>query len=89
MAHHSLETSLTPVELEFMDLMQHGDDFLKIELLRPAKSWYTKALQLNIETEKVRQKIAECDKLIIIEIKVMPILVAIAAVLFAAYFVFK
>jgi hypothetical protein len=80
MAHHATETTLSPAERVFEDLMQHGDDFLKIELLRPAKSWYKKALELNIETEKVKEKIAECDRLLAFEIKVIKILVAIAAV---------
>ncbi len=89
MSNHSSETTLSPAEREFMDLMQHGDDFLKIELLRPAKSWYQKALKLNLETEKVKQKIAECDQLLIFERKVIRILVAIAFVLVLFYFIFR
>ena len=81
MSHHSSESTSNPAERAFMDLMQHGDDFLKIELLRPAKSWYKKALELNIETEKVKQKIAECDRLLAFEIKVIKILAAITTVL--------
>lgn len=80
MAHHATEPALSLAERAFEDLMQHGDDFLKIELLRPAKSWYKKALELNIEPEKVKEKIAECDRLLAFEIKVIKILVAIAAV---------
>lgn len=89
MSHHSSETTFSPTEREFMDLMQHGDDFLKIELLRPAKSWYQKALELNIETDRVRQKIAECDKLLVFELKVIRILVAIAVVLVLVYYIFS
>lgn len=89
MAHHSSESNLSPAEIKFMDMMQHGDDFLKIELLRPAKSWYTKALQMNIETDKVKQKIAECDIMLTFEIKVIRILVVFAALLIAALFIFK
>lgn len=81
MVHHSSEATLSHAEVEFLDLMQHGDDFFRIELLRPAKSWYNKALKMNIETENVKQKIAECDRLLAIEIKVIKILVIIAAVL--------
>ncbi len=80
MAHHATESVSSQAERAFEDLMQHGDDFLKIELLRPAKSWYKKALALNIEPEKVKEKIAECDRLLAFEIKVIKILVAIAAV---------
>ncbi len=79
MSHPTSEISLSPAEREFEDLMQRGDDFLKIELLRPAKSWYQKALKLNIETEKVKRKIAVCNEMLVFEIKVIRILVAIAA----------
>ena len=88
MAHHATESVLSPAERAFEDLMQHGDDFLKIELLRPAKSWYKKALELNIEPEKVKEKIAECDRLLAFEIKVIKILVAIAAVVIL-FFLFR
>lgn len=89
MAHHTSETILSPAELKFMDLMQHGDDFLKIELLRPAKNWYIKALEMNIEPEKVKQKISECDILLAFELKVIRILVVITITLIAAWMVFK
>lgn len=84
MAHQSFDTSLPPEEIEFRDLMQHGDDFLKIELLRPAKSWYKKALALNIHPEVVKKKIAECDRLLAFEVKVIKILAAIAVVIILA-----
>jgi hypothetical protein len=88
MAHHSSETTLSPAEREFADLMKHGDDFLKIQLLRPAKSWYQKALAMNIETEKVKEKLAECDKQLAFERKVIKILIAVSAVLVFFYFLF-
>jgi hypothetical protein len=81
MEHHILESTMTPAERRFLDLMRHGDNFLKIELLRPAKSYYKKALELNLETEKVKEKIAVCDKLLAFEIRVIWILAAIAAVI--------
>jgi hypothetical protein len=84
MGHHSSETTMSHAETVFMDLMQHGDDFFKIELLRPAKAWYKKALELNIETENVKLKIAECDRLIAYEVKVIKILVVVTAILVIA-----
>lgn len=89
MAHHASDTNLSRAELEFIDLMQHGDDFLKIELLRPAKSWYQKALALDIKTDFVRKKIAECDRLIAFENKVIGILVAVAVVIIVAVILLK
>jgi hypothetical protein len=87
MAHIISEIPSNPIEAEFMDMMQHADDFFKIELLRQAKSWYKKALILNMDTERVKQQIAECDRLLKYENKVVKIIVAIAAVFVAiAYF---
>ena len=89
MENSILKSTLSPAERRFFDLMEHGDNFLKIELLRPAKSYYLKALELNLETEKVKEKIAECNRLLAIELKVIWILVAIGAVLTLAYFIWR
>lgn len=89
MEYHSSENTLSLAERDFLDLMNHGDDFFKIELLRPAKSCYKKALELNIESEKVKQKIDQCNRLLAFELKVIRILVVIAAVLVLAFFILK
>jgi hypothetical protein len=81
-------TLMSPEERKFQDYMQHGDDFCKIELWRPARNWYKKALELKIERESVLKKIAECDKSIVIEVKIIWKLVAIAAVLVIAYLMY-
>jgi hypothetical protein len=67
------------VQRDFEDDVQHGDDFFKIELWRPAKAWYKKALELGIDSERIKRKIAECDRGIAFELKVIWILVAITA----------
>jgi len=77
----SSENNSTPLDRKFMDFIQRGDDFFKIELWRPAKKWYQRALELNIDSDRVMRKIAECDKFLAFEIKVIWILAAIAAVL--------
>ena len=88
MEHPILESTLSPAERKFLDLMRHGDNFFKIELLRPAKSYYQKALELNLDTENVRRKIADCDRLLSFERKVILILVAItAAIVLAVYLI--
>ncbi len=86
MEDHSSETKLSRMEREFNDYMEHGDDFFKIELWRPARSWYKKALALNIEPERVRYKIAECDRLQAFEVKVILRIVAIASILSLAVY---
>ena len=80
MAHHQTETTLSTAESEFIDYMQRGDDFFKIQLLRPAKNWYKRALEMNIRTEDVKQKIAECDRELAFELKVIKILAVVVAV---------
>ena len=87
MENHSTESNLSHAEAKFLDLMQHGNDFFKIELLRPAKAWYLKALELNIDTETVKLKIAECNRLLAFEVKVIKILVVIAVAIVLVFFI--
>ena len=79
MTHKTAEIVTESKEREFRDLIDHGDDFFKIELLRPAKKCYKQALELNIDPEKVKHKIAECDRLLTFEKRVVWILASIVA----------
>jgi len=88
MEHNSSNKQFNSVDDEFKDLVDHGDDFLKVELLRPARDWYKKALELNLETDKVKQRIEECDKLLAFERKVIWMLVALAALVVAFLILF-
>jgi hypothetical protein len=87
MANHPSESPVSPIQRDFQEYMQRGDDFFKIELLRPARAWYSKALELNIETDTVRQRIAECDRMLSFENKVVGLLSVVAAILLIALFV--
>ena len=82
----SSETKLSCAENEFIDYMQHGDDFFKIELWRPARAWYNKALALNIDAERVMDKIAECDRMQAFEVKVIWRLVSIAIIITLVFY---
>ena len=79
------ETTYGRAEHKLMDLIEHGDDFLKIELLRPALSYYRRALALNPGNKEIEQKITECERLLVIEKRAMWILAAIAAVIIILY----
>jgi len=81
MIHNMDEACLTPAERKFLDLKEHADDFFKIELLRPAKSYYERALALKPGEELLRQRIDTCNRMLKFETKVIWILVALAAVL--------
>lgn len=85
MKNQNSDSSLNISERDYKEFMQNGDDFFKIELLRPAKRWYKKAAELSKEPEKAQKRIAECDKLIAFENKVVGLLIIIALVLISLY----
>ena len=85
MSNNNLETMESTTLRDFKEFMQKGDDFFKIELLRPAKIWYIKALSLNIQTDLVKSKINECDRLLAFEIKMVKIILAIASGILLIY----
>lgn len=88
MEHDIQQSTVNIAERDFMEFKQRGDDFFKIELFRPAKSWYTKALAFNMQTEKLQNLITECDKLLTFERKVRRNLLVIAAAILLVYFIF-
>lgn len=85
MKEHISETSLNIRERDYKAFMQYGDDFFKIELLRPAKSWYKKAAEINPDSEKALQRITECDQLIAFENKVIAIVLLFTIALVSIY----
>ncbi|MFH1119269.1 MAG: hypothetical protein V1775_05560 [Bacteroidota bacterium] len=88
MTHSHSETPMGQAEREFQEFIQRGDDFLKIELLRPAISWYKKALELGMDNEPVKQKLAECNRMLAFENKVIGRLLIIAAIIIVAIILF-
>jgi len=86
MSSDNLNTLENTTLRDFKEFMQKGDDFFKIELLRPAKIWYSKALSLNIQTDQVKLKIEECDRLLSFENKIVKIILSVASALLLIYF---
>lgn len=80
---------MSPAEKDFTEFMQRGDDFYKIELLRQAKNWYLKALNLNIDNEIAKSRISECETLLSFENKVVYMLISVATVLVLLYIIFN
>ena len=89
MQHSTLETPLTSADRKLTEMMQQADDFFKIEILRPAKTYYERALALDPKNKKAMQRITECDRMLAFEMKVIRILVAVTAVLVGAYLLFR
>ncbi|HWS01657.1 MAG TPA: tetratricopeptide repeat protein [Prolixibacteraceae bacterium] len=79
--HVTSETASTPAERKLLFLTEHGDDFLKIELLRPALRYYERALELDPDNLEIKRKIAKCKMLLIIEMRAIWILAAIGGIL--------
>ncbi len=88
MLHITVEPNQTPVERKFKDLKEHADDFFKIELLRPARIYYERALELKPGEEKLMQRIVECDRMLAFERKVIWILAALATAIVLALSIF-
>jgi TPR repeat protein len=88
MKHNNSESTANSAQSNFTDYMQRGDDFYKIELLRQAKSWYEKALNLNHDNEIVKSRISECQRKLAFENKVVYILISIGSILVALYLIF-
>lgn len=89
MKPNNSESKMSPAEKDFTEFMQRGDDFYKIELLRQAKNWYLKALNLNIDNEIAKSRISECETLLSFENKVVYMLISIATVLVLLYIIFN
>jgi hypothetical protein len=89
MSHISTEIPTSPADRHLADLLRQADDFFKIELLRPARSYYEKALLFDPASKKIQHQISECDRLLAFERKVIWILLAVTAVLVGAFLLAK
>jgi len=81
MSHITIETPTNQADRHLADLLRQADDFFKIELLRPARSYYEKALLFDPSSKKIQHQISECDRLLAFERKVIWILLAVTAVI--------
>ena len=88
MANQEPDTFSRKKEELFNDFLQRGDDFAKIEIFRSALTWYKRALELDIEPEKVRSRIDRCNRELKFERKVFSILGAVALLVLTFFLVF-
>jgi hypothetical protein len=65
-------------EKRFEEFNHRAEDFLKIELYRPALKWLIKARNLGIDTITVDQKIEDCKDKIRNESRIIGIVPAVA-----------
>lgn len=89
METHNAEVIIDSTERDFREFIRKGDDFFKIELLRQARSWYKKALLMNVDNHKAEAHIDECNRLLAYENRIIRILLVIASVLIAGIIILK
>jgi len=80
MAHVVSNTDQSPEERLYLDYTRKAEDFMKIEIYRSAKEWYTRALELKINDDQIRAKLDSCNRLIQQEKKRILIIVSVIAI---------
>lgn len=80
MAHPEDPIDLSLEERRFKDYIQKGDNFMKIQIYRSAKEWYTMALEMNQDHGLARSKLDNCNRLIQSEKKMIIIVVSAIAI---------
>lgn len=70
MVHISNE-NLSKEEITFNEMINRGDDLMKIQIFRSAKECYTKALELNFNNNLAQEKLADCNLKIKSESKII------------------
>lgn len=78
--HHNNTLNLSKEEMVFNEFINHGDDFIKIQIYRNAREYYSQALETNFNNELADKKLVECNALIKSESKAIIAIVSIMAV---------
>jgi hypothetical protein len=81
MAHTESLDHLTPEEKDFHHQMERGEDFIRIEVYRHALIHFKMALNFGLDDEKVKERIAFCEKMLKKETRILVTLVCIAVVI--------
>jgi hypothetical protein len=71
----------------FQEYTKRAEDFLKIEMYRPALKWFTEARQFGFETDYINQKIAGCKADIRKESRIISIIAFVAVAIIAIAFI--
>jgi hypothetical protein len=54
--------NLSKEEIEFNEMIQKGDDFMKIQIFRSARECYNLALDLNFNNILTQEKLKGCNQ---------------------------
>lgn len=80
MEHKTHAVAATREERLLNEHLQRADDFLKIEMYRPARRWLSEANKLAGPAEEISQKIHECEAKIKQENRIIAIIASVALV---------
>ncbi len=83
MAQIITNENISKEEIAFNEMMQRGEDFMKIQIFRNARECYNLALGMNYNNSLVQEKLNECNLNIKNESKTI-ITVLVVALLIAA-----
>ena len=89
MSHHEDHSNLSPEELKFNDCIRRGDDLASIHQYTPAKECYQEAIELHFNDKLAQEKIDSVKGLQKYEFKTIVKILAVAAVIIAAVWVYK
>jgi len=87
MANTTESTTISREERLFKECKQRAEDFLKIEMYRPALKWLTEARNLGIDNESIDRKIAGCKAEIRKESRTIRIIALVALMIIAVVFI--
>jgi len=83
MEHINTE-NLSKEEVAFNEMIQRGDDFMKIEIFRNARECFSLALEMNVNNTFAQEKLNVCNQNIKIESSTIIKLLVIAGFIIAA-----
>jgi hypothetical protein len=78
MAHSISNANQSPEERRYLECVQKAEDFMKIEIYRSAKEWYSRAAEYNFNQE-IGEKLDTCNRLIRQEKKRILVIVSVIA----------
>jgi len=87
MEHTSTE-NLSKEEIRYNELIQRGEDFMKIEIFRNAREYFEMALASNYNNMLSQQKLDDCNKKIKKESKTIIRLLVVTGFIIAAAIVY-
>jgi hypothetical protein len=87
MEHVSTE-NLSREEIAFNEMIQRGEDFMKIEIFRNARECYKQALEMNFNNTFAQEKLNNCNQNIKSESKTIIKILVVAAVIVTSVIVY-